>query len=44
MDAGKIWESQMEIDPPSRIMALRCVEILKGNVQVENGVYHMTHK
>lgn len=29
MEAGKIWESQMNIDPVSRVMALRCVEILK---------------
>lgn len=44
IEAWKIWESQMENDPVSRVMALRCVEILKGNIQVENGIYHMTHK
>jgi class 3 adenylate cyclase/CHASE2 domain-containing sensor protein len=44
MEAWKIWESQLEDDPVSRVMALRCVEILKWNIQVENGIYHMTHK
>ena len=44
MEAGKIWESQMDTDPVSRVMALRCVEIIKWNIIVENGVYHMTHK
>lgn len=44
LEAGKIWESQMDIDPPSRIMALRCVSVLKWEIQVENWVYHMTHK
>ena len=42
--AGQIWESQIEQDPPSRIMAHRCLEILKGDLIVENGVYHMTKK
>jgi adenylate cyclase len=42
--AGQIWEAQMSIDPPSGVMALRCVDILKWTIQVENGVYHMTHK
>jgi adenylate cyclase len=42
--AGKIWQKQAQDDPPSRVMMLRCLEILKGNVHVENGVYHMTHK
>ena len=44
IDAGQLWESQMDQDPPSRVMALRCVDILKWNIQVENGIYHMTHK
>ncbi len=44
LEAGKIWESQMETDGPSRVMALRCVEILSGNIRVENGIYTMTHK
>ncbi len=34
----------MESDPPSRVMALRCVEILEGRLAVTDGVYHMTHK
>lgn len=42
--AGKIWESQFEIDPPSRTMAHRCLDILKGELIVEDGVYHMTKK
>ena len=28
-EAGELWALQMELDPPSRIMALRCVDILK---------------
>ncbi|NRH20884.1 adenylate/guanylate cyclase domain-containing protein [Candidatus Gracilibacteria bacterium] len=44
IEAGKIWEGQMDKDPVSTVMALRCVEIIKGNILVENGVYHMTHK
>jgi adenylate cyclase len=43
-EAGEIWVLQMELDPPSRIMAERCVDIIKWNIHVENGVYHMTHK
>jgi len=43
-EAGELWACQMELDPPSRIMALRCVDILNWNIHVENGVYHMTHK
>ncbi|MBP9779913.1 adenylate/guanylate cyclase domain-containing protein [Candidatus Gracilibacteria bacterium] len=42
--AGKLWQTQVSLDPPSRIMMLRCAEILKGNMQVKDGVYHMTHK
>lgn len=44
MAAGKIWELQMHEDPVSRVMMLRCLEIVKWNIQVENGIYHMTHK
>lgn len=44
LEAGKLWESQMEIDPPSEIMAHRCVEILSGRLVVEGGVYRMMHK
>jgi class 3 adenylate cyclase/CHASE2 domain-containing sensor protein len=43
-EAGEIWVLQMELDPPSRIMAERCVDIIKWNIHVENWVYHMTHK
>jgi adenylate cyclase len=42
--AGKLWQTLAPVDPPSRIMMYRCLEILKGNVTVENWVYHMTHK
>jgi adenylate cyclase len=44
LEAGKLWESQMELDPPSEIMARRCVEILSGKLVVEGGVYRMLHK
>ncbi len=44
LDAGKLWESQLQEDPPSRIMAHRCLDILKGVLIVEGGVYHMTKK
>lgn len=44
MEAGKIWETLAEKDPVSQVMMLRCVEIIKWNILVENGVYHMTHK
>jgi hypothetical protein len=44
LEAGKIWEIQMELDPPSKTMALRCLSILRGETVVENGVYHMTKK
>jgi class 3 adenylate cyclase/CHASE2 domain-containing sensor protein len=44
LEAGRIWESQMQLDPPSEIMALRCVEILSGKLVVEGGVYKMLHK
>ncbi len=43
-DAGIIWEKQKDIDPPSRAMMERCLLILKGEIHVENGIYHMTHK
>jgi len=44
LEAGKIWEAQMHIDPPSGVMAHRCHDILQGLLVVEGGVYHMTHK
>ncbi len=44
LEAGKIWEAQMHLDPPSRIMAERCLAILRGEVVIEDGVYHMTKK
>ena len=44
IEAGKIWETQMNQDPPSRVMVMRCIEILKWNISVENGIFHMTHK
>jgi class 3 adenylate cyclase/CHASE2 domain-containing sensor protein len=42
--AGQIWEMQIESDPPSRVMAHRCLDILRGEVAVEGWVYHMTKK
>ncbi len=42
--AGKIWQKQAEHDAPSRVMMYRCLEILKWNIKVENGIYHMLHK
>jgi adenylate cyclase len=44
LGAGKFWETQIDIDPPSRAMAHRCLDILKGDVIIEGGVYHMTKK
>lgn len=44
MQAGRIWEKYAEIDPPSRIMMERVVQIIQGAIHVENGIYHMTHK
>ncbi len=43
-EARELWEMQSTIDPPSHVMALRCVEILEWRVHIEDGVYHMTHK
>jgi class 3 adenylate cyclase/CHASE2 domain-containing sensor protein len=43
-EAGEIWATQMEIDPPSRMMVERCMAIVRGEVVVENGIFHMTHK
>lgn len=44
LEAGKIFEENMEIDPPSRVMAYRCLEILKWNTTLDNGIYRMMHK
>lgn len=44
LEAGQLWEPYMTDDDPSRIMALRCHDILEGKVVVEGGVYRMTHK
>ena len=44
MDAGRIWESLAPTDKPSEIMMRRCVALIKGEMQLENGVYIMTHK
>lgn len=43
-EAGKIWESLAEIDKPSKIMMYRCVDLIQGKMQLQNGVYVMTHK
>jgi class 3 adenylate cyclase len=44
MEAGKLWETIQDKDAPSQIMMFRTIEIIKWNIRVENGVYHMTHK
>lgn len=44
LEAGKIFEENMEIDPPSKVMAYRCLEILKWNTTLDNGIYRMKHK
>lgn len=43
-EAGKLWQTQAAIDPPSRVMMLRCVELLKWTVKVQNGTFIMNHK
>ncbi len=44
LEAGKLFEANMVDDAPSKVMALRCVEILKWSITVEGWVYRMTHK
>ena len=44
LGAGKFWETQIDIDPPSRAMAHRCLDILKGDITIVDGIYHMTKK
>ncbi len=44
LEAGQLFEKNMADDAPSRVMAMRCVDILKWVVTVEGGVYKMTHK
>jgi class 3 adenylate cyclase/CHASE2 domain-containing sensor protein len=44
LGAGKIFESGAPVDPPSKVMAHRCLDILEGRVKVEGGVYKMEHK
>lgn len=44
LEAGQIFASLMEKDPPSFVMAHRCHDILLGKVQIEHGIYVMTHK
>ncbi len=34
----------MTLDAPANVMAHRCHEILLGKVQIEHGIYVMTHK
>lgn len=43
-EAGQIWQSQSAIDPPSRVMMLRCAEVLRWNITIRNGIYTMDHK
>ncbi len=42
--AGKLFEEQMAGDPVAAIMVQRCLELLRGNIQLEHGIYVMTHK
>lgn len=44
LEAGKIWEQYMDIDPPSRTMALRCLKILKNEITLSHGIYHLDFK
>jgi len=44
LEAGTIWEKYMDIDPPSRVMAYRCVSLIKGDTKLDNGIYRMGHK
>ena len=44
LEAGTIWEKYMEIDPPSHVMAHRCLALIKGETRLDNGVYRMDHK
>lgn len=44
LDAGRIFEKNAEIDPPSHVMMMRCVALIKWEMSLENGVYKMTHK
>lgn len=43
-EAGKLWQTQAQKDPPSHVMMYRCLNILKWLITVEDGIYHMTHK
>jgi adenylate cyclase len=43
-EAGKLWEKYMEIDGPSRVMALRTLDILSGKITITGGIYRMEHK
>lgn len=44
LEAGQIWERYMEIDPPARVMAYRCLALLRGETVLDHGVYRMGHK
>lgn len=44
LEAGKIFEKFMNIDSPSRVMTLRCLAVLQWKIEIENGLYKMTHK
>lgn len=43
-EAGQIFEKFIETDPPSKIMMYRCIDLIKGNTTLDNGIYRMTHK
>lgn len=44
LEAGQIFEKYITTDPASEIMAKRCLAVLKGEIEIENGIYRMTHK
>ncbi len=44
LEAGRIFEKNAPIDPPSDVMMRRCVALIKWEMELENGVYKMTHK
>ncbi len=43
-DAWILWEKQASIDPPSRVMMERCLAVLRGEIAIIDGVYHMVTK
>lgn len=44
LEAGRVWWDLAPIDPPSEIMMNRCLQIIKWEMTIEDGVFKMTHK